>query len=127
MESKSLRNFVPQNLGAVDRTVRFVIGVIMIGVPFVLLLQPDAVMVWWYPLSMLIGIYPALSAILGMDPLYQFFNIRSCSVVPDGRNQCGSFPYEVDAMIGHHPIPRHGDNRELHDSDHSKSTRIENE
>jgi hypothetical protein len=114
--------YIVQNLGAVDRIVRVIVGIVILGIPFAILSQPGAEMTWWFTGSMMLGIYPFLTAIVGVDPLYHLFKIRSCTVDPHGRNQCGSFPYEVDALLGHEPKPRHSNTHDLSDSDHMKKT-----
>ena len=99
-----------QNLGLYDRSRRRVIAALMIG------LQPlnliNGGLFDWHGYVMLLGIYPALTAILGWDPIYALFNIRSCGGT--ARNACGTFPYEVDAAMGHHPTVDQD-----HDFDHS--------
>ena len=61
-------------------------------------------------LIMMLSIYPAFTSIVGWDLLYQMTNVKSCGL--SERNQCCSFPYEIDATLGHNPIPNN-------DSDHS--------
>lgn len=54
---------------------------------------------------MLVSIYPLMTTMLGQDPFYNLAGIRSCN--DSGRNQCGTFPYQVKAAMGH--TPRYSD------------------
>lgn len=91
-----------QNLGPVDRVLRFGGGVLIVG---------SIVLFWemkhaWLPLPVMvyataIAIYPILTGLVGWDPFYALFNIRSCG--DNGRNQCGTFPYQLRALMGRAP------------------------
>jgi len=91
-----------QNIGITDRIARFFIGGAMLGIGA------------FYELAfglnffdvglMLLSIYPLMTTIMGWDPVYQILGARSCSI-EEGRNVCGTFPYEVDAALGHNPEP----------------------
>jgi len=48
-----------------------------------------------------ISVYTLLTATLGWDPLYALLHIRSGSRT--GRNQCGTLPYQVKAILGRAP------------------------
>lgn len=109
--------YVHQNLGLWDRTIRVLIGCALIGVPFVELLQPGASVAWWHGPSMLVAIYPSLTGILGTDPLMKLFGVKTCNMT--GRNQCGSYPYQVDAFLGRKPIPEQHLEHELSHSHHA--------
>jgi hypothetical protein len=89
-----------QNLGLNDRIIRGLIAALMIGLPPLNLVNGG--LFDWHGYVMLLGIYPAITAILGYDPFYVLFNVRSCGNTQ--RNQCGTFPFEVDAALGHNPI-----------------------
>jgi hypothetical protein len=73
----------PYNVGTIDRAIRFVIGGVLIGSVF--FVNPASILTFQgldialYKLLPLIGIYPALTAWLGWDPVYNIFNIRSCT------------------------------------------------
>ena len=108
--------FVHQNVGAIDRTIRVVLGFAMLGVPYFQLLQPGAMIEYWQAVSMMISIYPCLTGILGYDPIYGLFSVKSCDT--SNRNQCGSFPYQVDALLGHNPIPEDDQEHSLLHSKH---------
>ncbi len=94
--------YVLQNMGLIDRVARFVIG----GAMLAYAVPPYAS--WGTPLTLgqqtlMIGIsaYALMTAIIGWDPLYALLHVRSGSAT--GRNQCGTFPYEVKAMLGRDP------------------------
>lgn len=95
--------FVEQNLGAVDRTVRFIVGVLMLGVPYFMITQQGATVETWQSWLMVLSAYPCLTGIIGFDPLYRIFGKKSCDL--SSRNRCGSYPFQVDAMIGNDPQP----------------------
>lgn len=61
------------NIGQVDRILRIVIGVVLLGLFF---MYPDAS---WRNFA-LIGIVPLLTAFLGNCPLYTILGISSCPV-----------------------------------------------
>lgn len=102
-----------QNVGLMDRLIRAVIGAALVLYPMWDLQQ--GAMFSWHGLAFLLSTYPMLTAILGWDPVYQLFEVRSCG--QSRRNQCGTFPYEVDAAVGHRPIPDRS-----HRYDHSLSS-----
>lgn len=110
----SIPNLLPiQNLGLTDRIIRGMIAVLLIGLPTLDL--ANGAVFDWHGYAILLGTYPALTSILGWDPFYALFNVRSCGYEP--RNQCGTFPYEVDAALGHNPTVDKD-----HEFDHSLST-----
>jgi len=49
----------------------------------------------------IIAIYPLLTAILGWDPVYSASHVKSCNGA--ARNQCGTFPFEVESAMGKKP------------------------
>jgi len=100
---KSRINVVEQNLGMWDRIFRFILGCIMLAVPYYYMTQTGKMVEAWYGWSMVISVYPFLTSIIGCDVLYNFFHVKSCDL--SNRNRCGSFPFEVDAFLGHNPIP----------------------
>lgn len=108
--------FVHQNVGVIDRTVRVIAGFAMLGIPYFQLLQPSAVLEYWQALSMAFSVYPCLTGIMGYDPFYGLFSVKSCDT--SSRNQCGSFPYQVDALLGHDPIPEDDQEHSLMHSTH---------
>ena len=67
--------------------------------------------------AILFAIYPLMTTMMGWDPLYQLFGARSCTV-EGGRQQCGTFPYEVDAALGHDPKPDQSHDHSLTGSHH---------
>ncbi len=104
-----------QNLGLADRALRTVIGAGMIAVPMMDTLLNDA-MIGWHAYSMLLAVYPLMTAMLGWCPVDAAFNIRTCSA--KGRNQCGTLPYQIDSVLGHNPVADHGYDHSLTGSHH---------
>lgn len=98
---------VVQNEGLLDRALRFTIGAVMLGIgvgemtvtPFI---------TWWEAFLVIASVYPLLTAILGWDPFYKMVNARTCSLKAGSHNECGTFPYEMDAAMGHKPAPDPG-------------------
>lgn len=91
-----------QNMGLLDRVLRFIGGALILGMLVLYYEMKHA----WLPLSVMvyttgISIYPILTALIGWDPFYSLFNVRSCGNA--GKNQCGTFPYQVMAMMGRAP------------------------
>ena len=71
----------PYNIGSIDRGLRFFIGGVLVGSVFYLsaeqtfsLFGIEFALIKILPL---IGIYPAITAWLGWDPLYAILNITS--------------------------------------------------
>lgn len=109
---------VIQNLGWLDRVIRVVIGTAMLAYPVFQIATSETVQEPWLMYSMLLSIYPLLTAILGYDPLYAQFVIRTCDT--SERNQCGTFPYEVDAALGNQPPPNSNTERTIEGSQRKK-------
>jgi len=102
-----------ENIGLVDRMVRFFGGGILMayGVISAITTMHDVVSA----IAILLAVYPLMTTMMGWDPFYQLFGARSCDV-EGGRNQCGTLPYEMDSVLGHNPKPDEG-----YDYDHSLS------
>ncbi len=67
------------NLGYIDRVLRFVIGIILIAIPFVAgfaIFEND---LYKYG-AMVIGIILSATALVRFCPLYWIFGIRTCKV-----------------------------------------------
>lgn len=92
---------VMQNLGWLDRVARIVGSTFMMAAPIYLMSTGTAPAAWMFYV-ILLAIYPLLTGIIGFDGLYSVLNVKSCDT--SNRNQCGSFPYEIDAALGHNPI-----------------------
>ena len=93
-----------QNIGLIDRVVRLLIGATLIGTAYYYSAEKDlAARLWdvWGSYSMMIAFYPIITGMLGWEPFYALFRVRSCG--GSGRNQCGTLPYQVEAMFGHAP------------------------
>jgi len=93
---------VVQNLGWLDRVIRTFVAAAMLAVPSYFMITQGMVNGWFFYL-MLFSVYPALTAIVGYDILYEWIGTKSCGT--SERNPCGTFPYEIDAALGRHPIP----------------------
>lgn len=107
---------VIQNLGWLDRVVRTTLGFALLGYATYQLFMGDIMQPPWTVYAILVSIYPIISGIIGYDALYDYFSVRSCGL--SDRNQCGTFPYEVDAALGHHPIPDSDVDHSLEHSHH---------
>ena len=93
-----------QNMGLVDRVLRLLIGAALIGTAYYFSAYRDvAARLWdvWGSYSTIIAVYPILTGMLGWEPLYALFRVRSCGT--SGRNQCGTLPFQIKAMFDHVP------------------------
>ncbi len=93
-----------ENIGLVDRVIRLLIGAALIGTSYYYVAHLNQVAgVWdmWGTYAILFAIYPLMTAMLGWDPLYSLFRVRTCSDA--GRHQSGSMPYQIVTMFGHTP------------------------
>ena len=113
--SQSKVYVVEQNLGMCDRIIRFCIGSVMLALPYYYITHGQS-MEPLYAWSMLLSIYPFLTSIAGCDITYKLFNVKSCDL--SQRNRCGSFPFEVDAFLGHKPIAEDDTEHTLDHSSH---------
>ena len=121
---------VPQNLGWLDRLIRFMIGTAMLVAPvtYLLYLSPEtptwindgAPMDWPY-YSMLLSSYPLLTAMLGHDPVYALFGLKSCGTSP--RNPCGTLPFEIASAAGNRPRPNDDVDHSLENSRQAQASR----
>lgn len=109
-DTQTKRFRVVENLGWPDRAIRLVIGTALVVVPLTIItvnipridLGVASLSGWLY-VSILVAVYPFLTTVLGWDPLYSLFKVCSCG--GSDKNPCGTLPYELDAAVGHHPIP----------------------
>ena len=98
-----------ENMGFYDRIVRTVIGVAL-NVPAVIyvyqlmslgtttpMFDPNGPQFYMSAVSF----YFLLTALVGWDPFYALFKVKSCG--GSGRNRCGSFQYQTEAAMGHNP------------------------
>lgn len=60
------------NMGTADRAVRFVVGIALLSLLFVL----DGNARWWG----LIGLVPLLTSLAGRCPAYSIFGVSTCPV-----------------------------------------------
>ena len=106
---------VMQNLGWFDRVLRFVLGSVLLALPCYLIISGSHEVTWYLMGTILLSVYPLLTSIIGVDQIYNFFNMKSCGT--SSRNQCGTFPFEIDAALGNNPIP---DSDIEHSLEHSR-------
>jgi hypothetical protein len=105
---------VIQNLGWLDRVLRFAVGATLLAMPCFLIVSGVSEVTWYLVGAMLLSVYPLLTSVIGIDQIYNFFHVKTCGT--SNRNQCGTFPYEIDAALGNNPIP---DNDFEHSLEHS--------
>ena len=92
---KSLQNkFALQNIGAIDRSFRIIVGAGMIS--SLLFLDFTTMNIWLAALP-LVGAVMCLSGILGWCPLYALFSTKSCG--GDSSNPCGTLPYQLSRLF----------------------------
>ena len=97
---KSLQNQnVLQNIGAIDRGFRIVVGGALIG--SWMFLEFTTINMWLAVLPLL-GAVMCLSGIIGWCPMYALFHTKSCGV--DSNNPCGTLPFQLSKLfhLGHH-------------------------
>jgi len=95
-----------QNIGIADRVFRFFAGGALLAGGILGSVITGSVTIWMAA-AVILSVYLLMTTMMGWDPFYQTMNARTCSL-EGGRNQCGTFPYEVDAAIGHKPEPDKG-------------------
>ena len=91
-----------ENMGLIDRSARFLIGggglayfIFYTGLTHPIMMMASQVLVAG------LCVYLIMTAMIGWEPLYAVFSVKSCSL--SGRNQCGSLPYQVMALLGRSP------------------------
>jgi len=114
----AMGNFVEQNLGLWDRVLRVIVGCVMLAVPYYSLTQMNTTTEMWQSVMIIMSIYPWLSGILGTDPVYRLFKVKSCDL--SSRNRCGSFPFQIDAFLGRNPIPEDDYEHTMTNSHHER-------
>ena len=62
-----------ENIGAIDRLVRYILGILLIGTAFIELQTP----IGWYAVLPLIGTYPIFTALTRFEPVYKMFKMRT--------------------------------------------------
>ena len=97
---------VEYNIGLADRVIRFIVGFALLGTGAIGMTATPTITAL-EAVAVIVSIYPLMTSMLGWDPLYALFGARTCSI-EGGRNQCGTFPYEVDAALGRDPEPDEG-------------------
>lgn len=92
---KSLQNEnALQNIGAIDRSFRIIVGAGLIGTW--MFLDFSTVNMWLAVLP-LVGALMCLSGILGWCPMYALFSTKSCGL--DSNNPCGTLPYQLSKLF----------------------------
>ena len=116
MDARKTTLGVVQNLSLIDRALRGLLAAVLLIVPAVELVFLEGTFGWWHGIAMLASVYPGLTAFLGWDPFYQAMGTKTCDL--SERNQCGTLPYQVDAALGHHPVPNKDYDHSLAGSHH---------
>ncbi len=80
-----------RNLGVLDRTLRGLAGLALSTHVLFLDGPPGA----WSLYGVLLGLYPALTAVWGWDPLYHLAGVRTCG----GSQPCAGYPTQVAALL----------------------------
>lgn len=95
------KSHVVQNMGLIDRALRLLIGVALLGVSYYYAIHSGMKFEIFEFYSFAIALYPVFTGMFGWDPFYALFNGRSCS--DTGRHQCGTLPYQWKVLMGHAP------------------------
>ena len=80
------------NIGLIDRLLRAAVAVILIGQILFVRESPPL-----QNILLLLGMYPAFTAVWGWDPLYHLADMRSCGRSP--ANVCGTLPAQLRAAL----------------------------
>ena len=95
-----------ENIGLTDRMLRFFGGgALLAGGALYIVITGSATI--WPVVAILVAVYPLMTTVMGWDPFYQLMGARTCHLA-EGSGQCGTFPYQVDAALGHNPTPARG-------------------
>lgn len=95
------KSHVVQNMGLIDRGVRLLAGMALLAISYYYAVHADIKYEVFEFVAFAIALYPIFTGMFGWDPLYAIFQARTCS--DSGRNQCGTLPYQLKAMMGHGP------------------------
>ena len=90
---------VLENMGFAARSARAMIGALL-TVPIIIAMTTVEPIVWQL-YTTLDAFYLLFTAMMGWDPYYAAFPAQSCGA--SERSRCGSFRYELDTALGHHP------------------------
>lgn len=90
----------PYNVGTIDRMIRYSISAALIGSVFYLnpayAFSLGGMEIKLYKILPLIGIYPAITAWLGWDPIYHIARIKSCTKMRG--DVCGSLVKQAKVL-----------------------------
>src|SRR3569833_2428189 len=86
-------------MGFADRSARAVIGALLTVPPPPAMTNVEPIV--WQLYTTLVAIYLLFTAMMGWDPFNAAFHAQSCGA--SERSRCGSFRYEMDTALGHHP------------------------
>lgn len=78
------------NVGRLDRGIRLLLGLAMIGVVYFVKIDSATALggaLQWWTLMPLFAVYPMITAFLGWDPVYAFFGASTDSRSPDQLQQ----------------------------------------
>ncbi|MBL1293677.1 MAG: DUF2892 domain-containing protein [Thiotrichales bacterium] len=92
------------NIDLIDRVARILLGATLVGGAITSILNSSVVT--WQVSVALFAIYPLMTGMLGWDPVYAVGHKKACDL--SNRNRCGTFPYQIDAILGHNPISDEG-------------------
>lgn len=91
-----------QNMGLIDRALRCAAGAWVVGtLVFYYQMQSARLSAPAMFYAIAIGAYFIWTAITGWEPFYALSHVRSGN--DGGRHPCGTFPFQVKAMVGRAP------------------------
>lgn len=78
------------NVGRVDRAIRLLLGLAMIGTVYFVKIDSATALggaLQWWTLMPLFAVYPMITAFVGWDPVYAFFGANTDGDAPDQMQQ----------------------------------------
>lgn len=107
---------VIQNISLADRVIRFALCLGLLIWPTIDTAVLAHMLTPWHFISWFLSAYIGLTGLLGWDPIYRLFGIRTCG--KSERNRCGTIPFQVDAALGRNPVPKRDFDHSLYGSRH---------
>ena len=92
------KSHVVENMGLIDRAVRLLFGIALLGITYYYAVHSDVKYSMFEFYSIAIALYPIFTGMFGWDPVYAMLHARTCG--DSGRHQCGTLPYQMKAMLG---------------------------